>query len=308
MRWPVPSNLITKSRLSAARQCQRLHDLMYVQGYRTVDEAAPLRFGTLMHKALESVWRREPVVFPAEADPFDIAKLRPMIAGYQARWDLDEWEVISIEESFECDLVNPATGSKSQTFRLAGKFDGIVKEKSTGRTMILEHKSSSEDISAGSVWWARLSMDSQVSIYHEGARSLGYDVSGVLYDALKKPALRPLEANSRRSVPETAQEFEARIAEKIAGEPGAFYVRGEVVRLESEMVGALTDVWQSAQQLRDAARLGRSPRNPDACSKWGRLCGFFPACSGQESIDNTRLYRHTETVHEELTQLKASGV
>ena len=306
-RAPVVRGLLTKSRLSAARQCQRLHDILYVQGYRSVDESAPLRFGTLMHSALESVWKREPVVFPTEADAFDMAKLRPMIAGYQARWDLDQYEVLGIEKEFRVPLINPDTGASSKTFELGGKFDLLLREKSTGRMTIGEHKSSSEDLTPGGAFWSRTRMDSQLSIYFIGAKALGYDPSAIMFDVLAKPAIRRLEVNSKRSVPETAEEFEARVVEKIAAEPDRYYARGEVVRLESDVEEAMRDVWQSAQQLRDAARLGRSPRNPDACSKWGRLCQFFPVCSGAESLDNLTLYRKTDSVHEELTKLTTQG-
>ena len=299
--------LLTKSRLSAARRCQRLHDILYIQGYRTAEEAAPLYFGTLVHEGLEQLWRGESLALPTDANPYDLARAVPMLAGYAARWDMAEYEVLAVEQEFDCDLVNPATGASSKTWRLAGKLDAIVREKSTGRVLGVEHKTSSQDISPGSTYWARLSMDAQVSIYVYGLRSLGYDAAGMIYDVLGKPGLRVLQPNSKRAVQETPAEFQARIAAAIAENPAKFYARGEVVRLESEMADAMVDVWQSAQQLREAERLGRSPRNPDACENFNRLCGFFSVCSGSESLDNERLYRRIENVHPELTQLRTPG-
>ena len=336
--------LLSQSRLSAARRCQRFHDIRYLLRYRTVEEAAPLYFGDLIHHALESIWLGQPVVLPAEADPFDLARARPMIAGYLARWDVEAYDVIAVEKEFECDLVNPATGAKSKTWRLAGKVDVIVRERATGRLLVIEHKTSSQDVSPGSTYWARLSMDSQLSIYFVGTTSLGYKVDALLYDVLVKPQLRPgaipiidgegfkivLDGAGERvrtkdgkkwretgsaadsfvlqTRPETPEEYEVRVTLAIAAAPDQFYARGEVVRLEAEIADAMVDVWQSAQQIHEAERLHRSPRNPDACEHWGRLCDFFPVCSGAETLSNERLYRLSTTTNPELSGTAAGAL
>jgi hypothetical protein len=301
------SRLLTKSRLGAFRSCQRLHDIQYRQHYRPVEEAGPLRFGSLIHLGLEQIWKGEPLDLPTEADPWDLAKARPMLAGYVARWregDLTKYEVLGVEVPFECPLINPSTGAESKTWRLGGKFDLLLREVATGRVLVGEHKSSGIDISAGSTFWARLRLDSQASIYFVGAKALGHDVVGLLYDALGKPRIRPLEANSRRSEPETPGEYEARCMAAIGAAPDTFYRRGEVVRLEAEVNDAMIDVWQTAQQMREAERFGRAPRNPGACDSWGRMCSYFPCCSGETTLQNERLYR-LSVAHPEL---RVSGV
>jgi len=49
--------LLTSSRLSAARACPRMHKLRYMDGLRPVQEAETLRFGSLVHRGLEAWWR-----------------------------------------------------------------------------------------------------------------------------------------------------------------------------------------------------------------------------------------------------------
>jgi hypothetical protein len=39
--------------------------------------------------------------------------------------------------------------------------------------LVVEHKTSSEDVTPGSFYWSRLRMDGQVSVYFDGARALG---------------------------------------------------------------------------------------------------------------------------------------
>jgi hypothetical protein len=285
---------LRQSRLKAARACQRLHHYSYNLGFRPVVESEALRFGTLVHKMLEQWWLSESserlsaalaCLATAEADPYDAAKAEALIRGYDSRWRDEGLEILGVEVPFETALRNPETGRPSNTWTLTGTIDALVRD-ARGRVLIVEHKTSSEDISPGSEYWRRLRMDGQVSVYYEGATSLGYEVEGCLYDVLGKPKLRPLEVNSRRSEPETPEQFRARLMEAIKEEPARYFQRGEVVRLESEMAEALTDIWQTAQQIRESERLGRYPRNPDACSKWGQTCAFFSVCTGEASLDD----------------------
>ena len=295
------SRLLTKSRLAVARRCPREHKLTFLDGYRPVAEVSAFRFGNLVHGGLEQIYKGEPLSFPADADPWDLAKARPMLRGYQARWSMEDYGILGVEQEFETALVNPATKAESKSWRLGGKLDAVVHERRTGRVLLVEHKTSSQDISMGSPYWAKLKMDSQVSIYWAGAQSLGYDVQGLIYDVLGKPRLRPLQATSKRQKAETPEEFEARVTADIAENPDKYYQRGEVVRLETEMVDAMTDVWQLGQQLREAERLGRAPRNPDACERYGRLCPFFGVCSGSERLDDPALFTQSDDVHPELS-------
>jgi hypothetical protein len=56
--------------------------------------------------------------------------------------------------------------------------------------LVVEHKTTSSDIGPGSAYWAKLTLDTQVSAYlgaHEG-------VEGMLYDVIRKPGIRPYKA------------------------------------------------------------------------------------------------------------------
>ena len=351
--------ILSASRLKDARACQRLHKLQYLDGYRPVAEVEVLRFGTLNHGWLEAWWdaahagadRLEAALAylsnptdrdskALEPDPFDRARAEAMAIGYDARWSAEQLQVAGVEVEFRAALVNPASGAPSRTWQLGGKIDAIVSTPD-GRTFIVEHKTSSEDVSPGSEYWKRLRMDGQVSVYFEGARSLGLKVDGCLYDVLKKPAQRPsavplVDADGVKIVlgpdgqrvrtkdgkkfresasaadgyvlqtrPETPEEFRNRLLEAIAENPTGYYARGEVVRHEAEMEEALFDVWQLGKQLRESEIAGRHPRNPDACVRYGRTCPFFDACTGTASLDDTSLFRRSTHVHPELAAVAA---
>ncbi len=317
--------LLTQSRLGAARACQRLHHLRYQLGYRALVELGGRRFGTLFHAGLEAWWRapqgeRLSAALDAvqyESDPFQRMLAEVLLAGYNQRWGDEPYDVLAVECEFVVELRNPATGAASRTWQLAGKIDVIVRHRLTGRVFIIEHKTSSEDITPGSVYWRRLRMDTQVSVYFEGARSLGHDVDSCLYDVIGKPGLRPLLATpmesrkykketgelyaNQRAEDETPEAYGVRLVEAIAADPERFFARGEVVRLDEEMNGALVDIWQLGQQIRESELAERAPRNPDACMRYGKTCDFFEVCTGAASLDDPNLFTKETNIHPELS-------
>jgi hypothetical protein len=317
--------MLTASRLRDARACQRRHKHKYIDGYRPLDDAAPLRFGTLFHAALASWWGHAPefrlefaLAETLEAsDPYEAAMARALIVGYDARWSDDRYAVLAVEREFRVPLVNPETGAKSRTWDLGGKLDAIARETS-GRVLLVEHKTTSSEIAPGSDYWKMLRLDGQVSIYFEGARASGYDVAACLYDVIRKPGQRPLKATpedkrqykkdgtpyaTTRLTDETPEQYEARLMEAIAADPSRHFARGEVVRLDREMDEAMFDAWTIAQQLRAAEVADRFPRNVDACVQYGRTCAFFGVCTGEQSLDDPLLFKRVENVHPELSQV-----
>lgn len=318
------SRLLSNSRLKVARSCQREHFNKYVLGFRPLDEGEALRFGTLIHLGLEAWWKAsgdrlqaalDAISAVEDLDPFDRVKAEVMLHGYHFRWCDEPYEVLAVEAHFECELVNPTTGRPSQTWRLGGKLDVIVRCLRTGHVLIIEHKTSSEDITPGSPYWRRLRMDSQVSTYYEGAQALGYDVRGCLYDVLGKPGLRPLKATpvetrkytkkgelyaNQRAEDETPEEYRERLILDMTADPAGYFQRGDVVRLETEMAEALYDIWQTAQQIRESELAKRHPRNPDACQRYGRLCPYFEVCTGAASLEDPLLFTKSDDVHPEL--------
>lgn len=338
-------HLLTVSEMKAYRTCARYHHIRYRLGFRPVSEANPLSFGKLIHTGLEVWWNTRELdstllaVQPSpgmEYDLYEQVKVECLLEGYHCMYASQELEVVTAEVEFRTCLVNPQTNAASKTFELGGKID-VVAQNRRG-IWIVEHKTTSEDISQGSEYWLRLRLDAQVSTYFVGARALGHDVQGCIYDVIKKPALRPStvaltdesgckivldQSGSRvrtkdgkkfretgdtaagyvlQTRPETPEEFRARLREDIASNPEKYYARGEVVRLEDDELDAAADTWATARQIRDAELQGRYPRNPGGCVQWGRTCEFFGVCTRAASLDDPTLFRLVERAHEELSQ------
>lgn len=267
----------------------------------------------------------------SEKEPFHRAAARAVMIGYHCRWSDMQWDgeqitVIAVEKEFDGPLLNPKTDSPSKTWRRGGKLDVFVRvgEK---RVFVVEHKSTGEDFGPGSDYRRRLRLDSQVSNYIVGARLLGYpEIQGVIYDVLGKTGMKRKSATPRdkqkwtkptakapvaklysnqREFDETAEEYESRVMSSISEDPDVYFDRFEVVRLEREEDSAARDTWQYGEQIRDAQRLGRFPRNVGSCQMYGRLCDFIGVCEGTSSLsDQTRFVRKSQA-HEELAPVHA---
>lgn len=206
------------------------------------------------------------------------------------------------------------------------------------KVYLWETKTAGEDITPGSTFWKRTTLDPQLSLYLPAIRKLGHDPHGCVYDVLRKPDQRPssvsvLDENGQKIVldaagqrvktkdgkkwrqtgdaelgyvlqsrPETPEEYGHRCLEAIAEAPEKFYARGVVVRLDADEREAAQDMWNTASLMRDARRLQMYPRNPDSCISWGRECDYLNVCSGLIPIDDPLFFRFEEDIHEELAE------
>jgi hypothetical protein len=329
--------VITNSQLSCFRRCQREHHYAYELGYRAREDVESLRFGSAVHVGLEAWWlgqgveRAVELVTASTEDPYEAAKLRVLMLGYDARWAGESHDVVAVEQEFRAPLVNPETGAASRTFVLGGKIDGLL------RRGFVEHKTTSQEIGVGSRYWRRLTLDPQISTYYAGAKALGHEVDYCVYDVIRKPALRPsqipltdedgikivldLDGNRVRTKdgkkwrqtgdaelgyvlqtrPETPEEYEARLTEEVAANPERYYQRCQLVRLEADERDAQFDAWQLTRAMREAEIAGRHPRNPDSCERYGRMCSYFDVCSGTASLEDKSRFEQVEHVHQELS-------
>lgn len=309
--------LLTGSAMRTWRACPRLYDYRYIKLVRPRRESEALRFGLLMHAALEAWWTAAKLYPDAAAkwiaaatailwhrtnDDLDHrARALALMGGYHCRWGDMTWdgellEVLDVEAEFRAPLVNPETGWESKTWNRAGKIDCIVRGRSTGRVWILETKTTSDDFGPGTPYRDKLVLDPQISHYMVGAHALGYEPAGCIYDVLRRPGQRP----KRGLRAETDDQFQLRIASEISESWDRYYARMQVVRVGGEEKRSAANDWELGLMIRHAERLGLFPQNPDACGRWGTRCPYLDVCTGVTDLDDPR-YRRAERAHEELS-------
>lgn len=205
------SQVLTSSRMKAFRTCMRLHQYRYLECRVPHGESGAMRFGTLFHAALEQWWKGYTLTsterlalamgvigFYAVFDEEERVIAEELMAGYHLRWHQEPLTTELVEHEFEMPLVNPMTNHPSRTWTLRGKIDALVTSQLDQRRYLVEHKTTTSDISEGSGYWQRLRMDGQVNVYYDAFE----DVAGCIYDVIRRPGLRRLKAT-----PEPARQY-----------------------------------------------------------------------------------------------------
>lgn len=214
-----------------------------------------------------------------DGDPVESA----MMAGYHIRWKDSGLNVVAHDTQFYNDLSEGEHGPVRA--RMVGELDAVAEDQN-GTRVVLEFKTTSEDISPGSAYWKRiLQVDPQATTYLMAAKKLG--ITQIVWDVLRKPELR-LKKN------ETQTGFYERICEDIASRPEHYYQRATVVRLDTDREEFIRDVTGYVHLIQECQRTGNTPRNPDSCMKWNRECEFLGVCSGNLEITNDEYFKHND--------------
>lgn len=333
------AHALTHSSESCFKTCPRKFELRYRLGLRPSHDSDALRIGSAFHVGLEEIKRGngadaavtavriayadaecppwlEPVDFQVEEET-----CVALVTGYAKRYANDAIiEYIDVERSFDLPIVNPRTGHPSRTFRSRGKIDAIVRLPD-GRLAIMEHKTTSDDISPESDYWRRLLLDSQISRYVLAARAEGFAVQTTIYDVVRKPQIRPKAvAKADRALAtsngnyfgvqlhemcperETPQMYGARLANDLAERPDHYFARNEIPRLDIDLDAFAWEQWSIAQQIHAADVHGRFYRNTSACTSMYR-CEFLDVCRGMTADPSQEIpagFKRADVLHREL--------
>ena len=278
-----------------------------------------------------------------KANPFDHdnAKAQALIVGYDEKWRdaFSNYRVMEVEVEFSFPLLNPKTKGQSKKFDEAGKMDAVLQHRRSNRFVVLEHKTTSDDIDPGSDYWSRLRMDTQCSKYILALHARGMETGNLLYDVIHKPSTRPhqiplldddgvkvvLDADGARvrtltgkkwretgdsekgwvlqTRQEVPQEYMARLLAEIRSDSDRYFAHREVPRLDTELLEYMSDAWVLSQEILFRRRFNNWSRNPDACMRFSK-CEFYDLCTGRASVDGVR-FRETAK-HKELAMVEES--
>lgn len=302
--------LLTYSALNTFRNCPRKYKNRYLDNLRPRERAEALSFGSVIHSAIELWYRSQEAesrlrdVLTYIDDAFENRLVDPnlmvqwhlamaMIRGYAKRYAIEEFEVVEVEKEFVGEIRNPDTGRQSQTFRMAGKVDGIV--RCHDGMYLLEHKTAS---TVDASYLDKLWTDTQIALYCYYLRELGYPIVGVIYNVLLKSRLKQGKgetqdeyearkaelasknksgkSTAKRQMPETDEEFQDRLTEWYS-RPEAFH--REFIYLSEDRLAMLQDeVWEITQQYLDARRRGKWLLNTSNCFSYQRPCEYLAYC------------------------------
>lgn len=302
--------LLTYSALNTFRNCPRKYKNRYLDNLRPRERTEALSFGSVMHTSIE-LWYRSGSAKSRLSDVlayidavFENRVVNPnatalwhlataMMRGYARRYETEGFEVVEVEKEFVGEIRNPDTGRQSQTFRIAGKVDAIV--RCHDGLYLLEHKTAS---TVDANYLDKLWTDTQIALYCYYLRELGYPIVGVIYNVLVKCRLKQgrgetqaeFEARkaelaaknkngkstAKRQLPESDAEFQARLGDWYA-RPEAYH--REFIYLSEDRLAMLQDeVWEITQQYLDARRRGKWLLNTSNCFSYQRPCEYLAYC------------------------------
>lgn len=319
----------TYSMWNLFRNCRKAAHWRYVLELVPLEKDRHLSFGSLIHECLE-VWHRSRDL-RAALDVIDRACTNraqeeeqrrvwhlatAMMRGYATRYSTEDFEVVELEKAFEGEIINPESGAASRSFVLAGKVDGVVRVGD--EHFLLEHKTAA-GVDAG--YLERLWTDFQITVYaYYVERALGIRISGVLYNILVKARLQQSageteeefaarraeliaksktgKSSAKRRLPETDDEFQARLAAKYA-EPEMFH--RELLYISRDQFDTLrAELWELTQAFLDARRRDVWYQNTSFCFQYGKPCPYFALCRSGGSPNVLENFYERRLPHEEL--------
>jgi hypothetical protein len=268
---------------------------------------------------------------PGEANAITRAKLRGLLRGYSARWASDSFEILEIEETQSSDLYNPTTSARSRSFTVAGKKDVLLRDE--GRLWLMDHKTTSEDISdPDAAYWRQLAVEGQHYHYALLEFCQGKKADGAIWDVVRKPGISPRQIvkadlsevlydccyfgdpvtpddaiEIRSTGRETPAMYEARLAwDCIESRPGWYFQRRRIAARDDALLEYAGELWGHSQDILLARRLNAWPRNSGACLLYGQPCKFLGICSGYDEPDSAN-WKRRSWVHPELPSLEGDS-
>jgi hypothetical protein len=279
--------VISYSELDAYKQCPHKWQLAYEERWtKAKDEKTAAGRGTMWHQMLDShytalkegggasgakaaVRSRVDDFYRVGKDHEVIDLLQWMYQGYVEKWGYDDaWEVLVVEYKAIVPLKYP--DGRLSEFDLKMIIDLVVRDRSTGRVWIVDHKSHA-DIPKDK----ELDLEDQFGLYTWGLRELGHKIFGCVYNTARTK-------RNKGDHPELVEEWRRRKAagEKPGPEPkpqplDGRYDRYLMSRTETETFNLAQDALMTARNMHSEFNGRERHTNGDTC-KW--RCDYTEAC------------------------------
>ena len=290
--------IITHSATACFQECRVKWQYRYEREIVPTEPQTALDFGTAIHAGLE-FWFKTGISEGAVTagvsrgaelgmSSEDLCKIQAMLEMYTIVYNKEEFEVVSVEKTFNVKLRNPKTLRYSRTYRYQGKIDALVKWDNA--YYIMEHKTTS---SITDKYIEAIELKAQIALYAMAMESEGYPIKGAIYDILEKPAIRMAQGETEeefearkaallaksktgmttatRKEAETPEDFLKRCREKL----GTSAFKRVIVPLDFDRkLEALGNLWKAAKDMMHPQIYPTS----GACVAFGKVCPYLSLC------------------------------
>lgn len=273
---------ISHSMMTTAKQCWRKYQFKYVMNLDPIEQRMAPKLGKIVHEAFDMYYKGfthdEVTSFIARqfaeertkveaADTEDVDLASSIAQGMWMYFPKDRsiFQDISSEKSFSVGLFKNGKGIK-----LEGIMDGLVKKD--GNWWVRELKTTSVNRRQ---FKEKMDVSEQATMYVWAARKLGFDVKGVVYDAIHKPQLR-------KGVNESMEAFGRRIIEDYKNRPDVYYQREYVYRTNIDLVNFEKDMRAFDRDLKRKQKHGGFYRNQGSCFSFNTECPYKRICFSEQ--------------------------
>ena len=267
---------VSNNSIAIASSCWMKWYWRYIEKLEPKLKPINLTLGSVMHTAFDLFYKgtskTDVLIFIHKAFDDELAQCsvndaeNMQIAKWTAvgMWSyyphaLSEFEAIDSEVDFNVPL------GRMRGIRLVGRVDKRFKSK--GAWWLGEFKTTSNP----SLFVKSLDTARQATTYTYAAIRSKLEVEGVLYDLIRKPALR-------RRVEETAEDFGRRIVKDYKDRPNEYYSRHYAYRTRLDLMQFENDASSLVREMRRRSRKKDFCRNVDACWNFNRECDFKKIC------------------------------
>ena len=232
---------VSKTKLFKA--CRRKYELRYIYGLKPVESVESLKVGTSYHQKLEELYKT------GDIDVSDFSKESAMALAYK-KYIYPNFSVSKAEKWLDMKLPDGTD--------LVGIADGVA---SDGR--LVEHKTTSGDISVGGEYEYGLQWDEQTLMYAllTGAREFYYTVC-------KKPTIR-------KTKKETDEEFFIRMCSWYDEDTETKIRYFMVTRTNEEVEEFRQSLLKLIPEIQSCDNFYKNTLN---CNSWGRRCEYSQVC------------------------------
>lgn len=277
---------MSHSSISMQLSCLRKWGWAYDEKLELISKPRPLGMGSAFHKAIEL---GDPVAGVAlldrptvDQEDFDRVLMDKAIVTGAAKLYLDTYGTKGLERELEyrVRLRSPYTGAYSRTFDLLGFADGVIDHGSYLELIEMKFVGRVDPVTV-----KRVKLDRQVSLECYALwRVTGKPVRVIRYRWTKKPSIKQKQK-------ETVSEYCERVIEDYAQRPDFYAIEEKTFRSDDDLLLIEAELWDWAEQLRDAKRRNVFARNTSHCTDFGG-CPYIDLCVGDP--DARALYRKKE--------------
>lgn len=289
---------LSHSRLRTFQKCPRAYLYQYKLDRVPARTTDALAFGRLWHEIMEVYWTdgrgaaiEYALTVAPQVDPIDSAKVSALLEHYDP--PIDDYEVEGVEVPFEIPVTDPDTGEEVEGVLVQGFADALLREKSTGRLLVRECKTTSSEVIGFGPFWQTIGFDIQPLIY-----ALAFGAEGAVYDVVRKPALR-LSAADRKAGGEAYVEqviaYRSRVSDTIADRPDEFYQFRPLWKSPEDLVEASRVLHGAVTLLLYADSFNIAPQYSGNC-RTPFTCPYLDVCAGRAQLDDDGLFQDRQEV------------